>query len=109
MGRRQWRTLLKTIEKQLALADKYPGMLARDLADYLYSRSTGHCASLMTLVNRGCLRAIRSGHERLDKNLMDQAKNDAAAEDARQELQAAIEAGLLTTRPDNGEQLGESA
>lgn len=108
-GRRQWRTLLKTIEKQLVLADKYPGMLARDLADYLYSRSTGHFASLMTLINRGCLRAIRSGHERLDKNLMDQVKNDAAAEDARQELQAAIEAGLLTTRPDDGEQPRKSA
>ena len=98
-GRRQWRTLLKTIERKLVLADKYPGMLADDLSDYLYERSTGHFASLMALINRGCLRAIRSKCEVLDKELMDQVKNDAAAEEARRELAAAIKAGLLTTRP----------
>ncbi|MFF2505939.1 ATP-binding protein [Streptomyces sp. NPDC058067] len=98
-GREHWQVLLKTIEKKLVLADKYPGMLARDLSDYLYARSTGHFASLMSLINRGCLRAIRSGHERLDKELMNQVKNDAASEESRQELEAAIEAGLLTSRP----------
>lgn len=90
---------MKTIEKKLILAEKYPGMLARDLSDYLYARSTGHFASLMALINRGCLRAIRSGHERLDKGLMDQVKNDAAAEESRKELEAAMKAGLLTSRP----------
>ncbi|WP_262506049.1 hypothetical protein [Streptomyces sp. TRM68367] len=74
-------------------------MLARDLSDYLFARSTGHFASLMALINRGCLRAIRSGHERLDKGLMYQVKNDAAAEAARKELEAEIAAGLLTSRP----------
>ena len=74
-------------------------MLAEDLSDYLYARSTGHFASLMSLVNRGCLRAIRRGYERLDEDLMNQVKNDAAAEEARLELEAAIKAGLLTTRP----------
>ncbi|MFD3817264.1 ATP-binding protein [Streptomyces rubiginosohelvolus] len=98
-GRQQWRVLLKTIEKKLILAEKYPGMLARDLSDYLYARSTGHFASLMALINRGCLRAIRSGHERLDKDLMDQVKNDVAAEESRKELEAAMRAGLLTSRP----------
>ncbi|MFJ1551585.1 AAA family ATPase [Streptomyces sp. NPDC088246] len=98
-GRRHWQTLLKTIEQKLVLAEKYPGMLARDLSDYLYARSTGHFASLMALINRGCLRAIRSGRERLDEELMNQVKNDAAAEEARKELEAAVEAGLLTTRP----------
>ncbi|MDX2515853.1 ATP-binding protein [Streptomyces stelliscabiei] len=98
-GRHEWRTLLKTIEQQLVLADKYPGMLADDLSDELYARSTGHFASLMALINRGCLRAIRSGHERLDKELMDRVNNDAAAEEARKDLIAAIEAGMLTSRP----------
>lgn len=98
-GRQHWQTLLKTIEQKLVLAEKYPGMLARDLSDYLYARSTGHFASLMALLNRGCLRAIRSGHERLDEDLMNQVKNDAAAEAARKELEAEIKAGLLTTRP----------
>lgn len=98
-GRLEWRTLLKTIEQQLVLAEKFPGMLAEDLSDYLYARSTGHFASLMSLINRGCLRAIRRGHERLDEDLMNRVKNDAAAEEARLELDAAIKAGLLTTRP----------
>ncbi|MEV6671077.1 ATP-binding protein [Streptomyces sp. NPDC051162] len=99
LGRQQWQTLLKTIEKMLVLADKYPGMLARDLSDYLYARSTGHFASLMALINRGCLRAIRSGHERLDEDLMNRVKNDAAAEESRKELEAEIKAGLRTSRP----------
>nr|WP_257003376.1 TniB family NTP-binding protein [Streptomyces sp. Alain-F2R5] len=98
-GRLEWRTLLKTIEQQLVLAEKFPGMLAEDLSDYLYARSTGHFASLMSLINRGCLRAIRRGHERLDEELMNGVKNDAAAEEARLELDAAVKAGLLTTRP----------
>ncbi|MGW2981488.1 AAA family ATPase [Streptomyces humidus] len=98
-GRHQWRLLLKTIEHKLVLADAHPGMLAEDLSDYLFARSTGHFASLMALINRGCLRAIRTGAERLDEELMNMVKNDAAAEQARKELQAAITAGLLTTRP----------
>ncbi|MEU5031690.1 hypothetical protein [Streptomyces milbemycinicus] len=45
------------------------------------------------------LRAIRNGHEPLDADLMNQVKNDAAAEEARKELEAEIKAGLKTTRP----------
>jgi hypothetical protein len=98
-GRQEWRRLLLSIERQLVLACRYPGMLADDLADYLFARSSGHFASLMALISRGCLRAVRTGAERLDAGLMDQVKNDAAAEADRQELAAAIEAGLLTSRP----------
>jgi len=98
-GRRQWRRLLLTIEHSLVLAGSYPGMLADELSDYLYTRSTGHFASLMTLISRGCLRAIRSGQEQVSVELMDKVSNDAAAEDARKELAAAIAAGLFTTRP----------
>ena len=98
-GREEWRRLLLSIERQLVLAGRYPGMLADDLPDYLFARSTGHFASLMALISRGCLRAIRTGAERLDAALMDQVRNDAAAEADRQELAAAIEAGLLTSRP----------
>ncbi|MDN0195945.1 AAA family ATPase [Streptomyces sp. S.PNR 29] len=98
-GRIEFRKVLLTIEKKLVLADKYPGMLADDLADYLLAHSSGHFASLMALINRGCYRAIHSGHERLDAELMNRVKNDAAAEAARLELVAALEAGLLTAKP----------
>jgi hypothetical protein len=51
----------------------------------------------MTLINRGCQRAVRTGIERLTANLLDGVKNDAAAEKARQELDAAIRATKITT------------
>jgi hypothetical protein len=98
-GREAWRRLLLGIEQRLVLANKHHGMIADDLADYLYARSTGHFASLMTLVTRGCHRAIASREERLAVELLDRVKNDAAAEQARQELTAALRAGRLSARP----------
>ncbi|MVO89275.1 AAA family ATPase [Streptomyces sp. p1417] len=98
-GRREWRQMLLALEKRIVLADKHPGMLADDLSDYLFARSTGHIGSLMTLVNRGCQRAIRSGTERLDRDLLDRVKNDEASEAARRELEAALGRGKLTSRP----------
>lgn len=97
-GRREWRQLLLALEQRVVLADKYPGMLADDLSDYLFARSTGHIGSLMTLINRGCQRAVRTGVERLSPELMDLVKNDAAAEKARQELELAVQTRRLTTR-----------
>lgn len=98
-GRREWRQLLLAIEERLVLADTTPGMLAEHLSDYLYARSTGHIGSLMTLINRGCQRAVRTGTERLTASLLDNVKNDAAAEKARQELDTAIRARNITTTP----------
>jgi hypothetical protein len=98
-GRPAWRQLLLPIEKDLVLAGTHPGMVADELADYLFARSTGHFASLMTLVTRGCRRAIRTGTERLTRDLLDQVRNDAAAGSARQELLAAFDAGKLSARP----------
>jgi hypothetical protein len=99
-GRRSWRRLLLAIERDLVLGDAHQGMLADRLGDYLYARSTGHFASLMTLITRGCWRAIHTGTERLTVELLDQVRDDEAAERARQELAAAFERGLLTTRVD---------
>jgi len=99
-GRRTWRRLLLAIERDVVLTDAHQGMLADHLADYLYARSTGHFASLMTLISRGCWRAIHTRTERLTAELLDQVRNDEAAERARQELTAAFQRGLLTTRVD---------
>lgn len=98
-GRREWQQMLQAIEHRLVLADNHPGMLARDLSDYLFARSTGHIGSLMTLINRGCQRAVRTGTEHLDEELLDRVKNDAASERAREELAAALAAKRITTRP----------
>lgn len=96
-GRREWRQLLLALEKRIVLADKHPGMLCDRLSDYLFVRSTGHIGSLRTLINRGCQRAVRTGAEILDRELLDRVKNDAASEKARQELATAFDARRLTT------------
>jgi hypothetical protein len=98
-GRRTWRRLLLAIEKDLALAGAYPGMVADDLSDLLWARSTGHFASLMTVIARACDRAITTGAEALTAEIVTQVKNDAASERHRVELLAALEAGQLTSRP----------
>ena len=99
-GRRTWRRLLLAIERALVLADARQGMLADRLSDYLFARTSGHFASLMTLISRGCWRAIQTGHEHLSAELLDGVRHDVAAEQARRELAAAFERGLLTTRLD---------
>lgn len=97
-GRQHWQGLLKATERQLVLADQHPGMLV-DIADYLFERTTGHIGSFITLITRGCLRAIRTGLERLTANLLDGVRIDEASEQARQQLAAAFAHGRLTTTP----------
>ncbi|HUZ24783.1 MAG TPA: hypothetical protein VMV07_13580, partial [Streptosporangiaceae bacterium] len=78
-GRQDWRGLLKATERQLVLARQEPGMLA-GLARYLFERTTGHIGSYMTLITRGCYKAIRSGEEALTTALLDKVKIDEASE-----------------------------
>lgn len=98
-GRDTWRQLLLSIERELVLAKAHRGMVARDLSDYLFARSSGHFASLMSLVSRGCYRAVKTGAEALTVELLDRVRIDQAAEAAREELHAALEVGLVSTRP----------
>ena len=97
-GRRTWRRLLLAIERDLVLANKTPGMLADDLADYLFARSTGHFASLMTLLARGCQQAIKSGNERLTASGLNLIRNDDASEQARRQLEASMKHGRISAR-----------
>jgi len=94
-GQRAWRQLLLGIERDLVLAGSWHGMIAADLPEYLFARSSGHFASLMSLISRGCYRAARTGTESLTAALLDQVRIDQAAEDARDQLRAAIETGVL--------------
>ena len=97
-GRHTWRNLLLGIERDLALANTSRGMVADQLSDYLFARSTGHFASLMSLIARGCYRAVATGAEALTVDLLDGIRIDQAAETARRELHAAFGAGQATTR-----------
>jgi hypothetical protein len=101
-GHRTWRQLLLGIERGLVLAGAWRGMIARDLAEYLFTRSSGHFASLMSLISRGCYRAIRTGAESLTAGLLDEVRIDQAAEDARSQVQAAIHAGPPRRLPTAG-------
>ncbi|MFE3521969.1 ATP-binding protein [Streptomyces sp. NPDC059161] len=98
-GRRIWRDLLLAVEKSVVLANTHRGMIADDLSDELFARSTGHFASLMALIARGCERAIKDGEERLTVDVLNRVKNDAAAEKARLDMVAAFESGRLSSRP----------
>lgn len=95
-GKRHWHNLLCSTEQQLVLADAHPGMLS-GIGDYLFARTTGHIGSFKTLIERGCVKAIRAGTERLDIELLDAVRIDQASEDARRELAASFNAGTLTT------------
>jgi hypothetical protein len=94
-GQATWRQLLLGIERELVLADAHRGMVADDLSDYLFARSSGHFASLMSLVSRGCYRAVKTGTEALSVQLLDSVRIDQAAEAAREHLVAALEAGVV--------------
>ena len=56
--------VLPVFEKRIMLADKHPGMLAHELSDYLFARSTGHIGSLMTLTRRPTAALARRGEGR---------------------------------------------
>jgi hypothetical protein len=97
-GRSDWRRLLLGIEKNIVLARSHRGMIADELSNYLYARSTGHIGSLMSLITRGCYRAISVEAEQLTKKLLDDVQIDEAAEQARVALQSAMEQGFLNSR-----------
>jgi hypothetical protein len=97
-GRQHWHGLLKATERQLVLIHNQPGMLVA-LADYLFERTSGHIGSFITLITRGCYKAIRSGQEHLTAELLDTVRIDEASEQARLQLAAAFAHGRLTTTP----------
>ena len=92
-GRRQWRTLVRAIEKQLVLADHEQRSLASgEMSDYLYVRTQGYFQSLTTLITRGCVLAILDGQEALTIDLLEQVTIDVAAESGRESTHAKLRA-----------------
>lgn len=89
-GRDEWDRLLWHIEQALVLADARDGMLV-DMSRYLFARTTGNIGSLMDLIRRAAARAIRTGHETLDRDLFDEVRLDEGAETERAELEARLD------------------
>jgi hypothetical protein len=106
-GQQTWRQLLLGIERDLVLAGSRHGMIAGDLPEYLFARSSGHFASLMSLISRGCYRAVKTGAESLTAALLDAVRIDQAAEDARGQLQATVQAGAPRRPPGAGALAGQ--
>lgn len=79
---RAWPLLIKRIEAHLVLAEARPKDLV-GLSDYLFERTGGHIGSLVTLISRGCYRAIQRGEYRLSRDLLDGLRIDEAAEKSR--------------------------
>jgi hypothetical protein len=106
-GRQHWVGLLKATERRLVLARARPGMLT-GLAGYLFERTSGHIGSFITLITRGCFRAIRTGEEQLTAPLLDGVRIDEASEQARCQLAAAFAAGRLSAVPGSAPQAAAS-
>ena len=83
-GRAHWQALLKTTERQLVLARATPRMLTA-MSSYLFDRTSGHIGSFVTLITRGCFKAIRTGEEALTTALLDTVRIDEASEQARRQ------------------------
>jgi hypothetical protein len=96
--RHEWRQLLLAIEQRIMLARKHRGMLV-GLSDVLFERSTGRIGSLTTLVSRACQRAVRTGAEYIDRELLAQIPGDAAAEQQRAEARVVVAASRKAARP----------
>jgi hypothetical protein len=68
----------------------HPGMIADDLSDYFFARTSGYIGSMMELARIGMYKAIKSGVERISKELLDTVQISRAAEKRRTELDAAM-------------------
>ncbi|MGN6205890.1 AAA family ATPase [Humibacter sp.] len=87
--RDEWSRMIRGLGENVVLADQDPEALV-NLSDYLFARSTGNIGSLMDLIRRGTSRAIRTGAEALDRDLLDGIRIDEGAERSRAELEAQL-------------------
>lgn len=80
--RREWARLMGSLDKAVVLANGHERMI-QDLATYIFVRTGGNIGSLMDLIRRGTSKAIRTGHEKLDRELLDTIRLDEGAEVGR--------------------------
>jgi hypothetical protein len=68
--RQEWARLIEGFERALRLHDHKPGSLL-PLTDYLYGRTGGYIVSLSHLIREAAIRAILTGTERIDEEILD--------------------------------------
>lgn len=86
--RQEWTMLIEGFERALRLYAHKPGSLL-SLADYLFGRTGGYIVSLSHLIREAAIKAILTGTECIDKQLLDSVELDHGAnEDAAAQRQA---------------------
>jgi hypothetical protein len=85
--RKEWATLLRTIDERIVLTHHRPGDLPA-MAELLFERTQGSIQTLMDAVNLATKVAIDSGSERLTPKLLDSLILSRAAEDGTKRLRA---------------------
>ncbi|MFV8047968.1 AAA family ATPase [Mycobacterium sp. 48b] len=86
---KEWQHLLITLERRIVLANKERGMLTKHW-DLLFERTSGRIGPLTTLINRACQRAVRTGTEYLDEEVLRRVPMDAASEQQRPDMQEKV-------------------
>jgi hypothetical protein len=76
---REWKSLVKTLERELILFRQPPGSLVA-LHRYLFDRTGGVIGSITELIRQAANLAIESGSERITEDLLDRIELDTAAE-----------------------------
>lgn len=76
--RQEWGRLIEGFEIALRLHDHKPGGLVT-LAEYLYGRTGGYIVSLSHLIREAAIRAILTGSERINEQILDTVELDHAA------------------------------
>jgi len=76
--RQEWARLIEGFERALRLHAHKPGSLL-PLADYLYGRTGGYIVSLSHLIREAAIRAILTGTERIDEEILNAVELDHAA------------------------------
>lgn len=85
---REWRSVVRAIERNLVLARHKDGTLTHQLSGYLLDRSTGYMGSLTDLINRATVRANITGTEALNEQILEATAIDIAAEKERKDAAA---------------------
>lgn len=91
---REWARLMGSLDKTVVLANAHDRMI-RDLSTYIFMRTGGNIGSLMDLIRRGTSRAIRTGREKLDRELLEGIRLDEGAESGREDRERILKRALM--------------
>lgn len=75
-GKREWQKLLEHLERRFILLDAPPRMLSgsAEMRTYLHRRSRGSIGVLLDLLRSAADEAIGSGHERIDREILERQR-----------------------------------